>query len=156
MLGPHTESRPSTDRNPSDNNYDYPQDYQQPNYQSSHLPPNATYASRSNGFGPTSPPRQRNGGSQSSTQGLNRSNGGGQSFPNADPRNSRERHRPQQDLVNGDRSQTRGTSTSKRSRLCAACGQQLTGQFVRALDATYHLECFTCRVSHEDDGFSSA
>jgi len=34
------------------------------------------------------------------------------------------------------------------SRLCAKCGNSLSGQFVRALDATYHLECFTCHVSH--------
>jgi hypothetical protein len=32
------------------------------------------------------------------------------------------------------------------SRLCAKCGNALSGQFVRALDATYHLECFTCHV----------
>ncbi|KAF2674158.1 RhoGAP-domain-containing protein [Microthyrium microscopicum] len=30
-------------------------------------------------------------------------------------------------------------------RACAKCGLSLSGQFVRALDATYHLECFTCR-----------
>lgn len=33
------------------------------------------------------------------------------------------------------------------NRICAKCGLSLSGQFVRALDATYHLECFTCRVS---------
>jgi hypothetical protein len=33
------------------------------------------------------------------------------------------------------------------SRVCAKCGNSLSGQFVRALDATYHLECFTCHVS---------
>ncbi len=32
-------------------------------------------------------------------------------------------------------------------RICAKCGGTLTGQFVRALDNTYHLECFTCHVS---------
>jgi LIM domain len=34
------------------------------------------------------------------------------------------------------------------SRVCAKCGNSLSGQFVRALDATYHLECFTCHVSY--------
>jgi hypothetical protein len=42
--------------------------------------------------------------------------------------------------------------TSRRpsgSRLCAKCGNSLSGQFVRALDGTYHLECFTCHVSFD-------
>jgi hypothetical protein len=36
---------------------------------------------------------------------------------------------------------------SKEQRLCGKCGTHLTGQFVRALGDTYHLECFTCHVS---------
>ncbi|KAF2750572.1 RhoGAP-domain-containing protein [Sporormia fimetaria CBS 119925] len=32
----------------------------------------------------------------------------------------------------------------KRSKMCGKCGEGLTGQFVRALGGTYHLECFTC------------
>ena len=36
----------------------------------------------------------------------------------------------------------------KRSgKICGKCGKGLTGQFVRALGDTYHLECFTCHVS---------
>ena len=38
----------------------------------------------------------------------------------------------------------RGSSTT---RICGKCQGQLTGQFVRALENTYHLECFTCHVS---------
>lgn len=35
----------------------------------------------------------------------------------------------------------------KRSgKICGKCGEGLTGQFVRALGDTYHLECFTCHV----------
>src|SRR5690242_9325369 len=35
----------------------------------------------------------------------------------------------------------------KRSgKVCGKCGEPLTGQFVRALGGTYHLECFTCHV----------
>ncbi|KAL4960891.1 GTPase-activating protein LRG1 [Aspergillus stella-maris] len=30
------------------------------------------------------------------------------------------------------------------SRVCKKCSEPLTGQFVRALQATYHLECFKC------------
>lgn len=33
-----------------------------------------------------------------------------------------------------------------RSRICGKCNGPLTGQFVRALGGTYHLECFTCHV----------
>lgn len=36
---------------------------------------------------------------------------------------------------------------SGQSRVCGKCGGHLTGQFVRALGDTYHLECFTCHVS---------
>lgn len=32
-------------------------------------------------------------------------------------------------------------------RICGKCKKDLTGQFVRALDNTFHLECFTCHVS---------
>ena len=32
-------------------------------------------------------------------------------------------------------------------RICKKCGEPLTGQFVRALGATFHLECFKCEVS---------
>ncbi|KAB5536547.1 hypothetical protein GE09DRAFT_971110 [Coniochaeta sp. 2T2.1] len=30
-------------------------------------------------------------------------------------------------------------------RTCGKCGEPLTGQFVRALDGTFHLDCFKCR-----------
>lgn len=33
------------------------------------------------------------------------------------------------------------------TRICGKCGGTLTGQFVRALENTFHLECFTCNVS---------
>lgn len=39
----------------------------------------------------------------------------------------------------------------KRSgKICGKCGEGLTGQFVRALGGTYHLECFTCHVGSSD------
>ncbi|KAL7936823.1 hypothetical protein V8C35DRAFT_208415 [Trichoderma chlorosporum] len=38
-----------------------------------------------------------------------------------------------------------GRSASAQSRMCKKCGLQLTGQFVRALDGTFHLDCFKCR-----------
>ena len=46
-----------------------------------------------------------------------------------------------------NRSRTNGSngkSTDSRSRLCKKCGEALTGQFVRALGGTFHLDCFKC------------
>jgi len=40
-----------------------------------------------------------------------------------------------------------GSRRPSGSRICAKCDLPLSGQFVRALDNTYHLECFTCQVS---------
>lgn len=34
----------------------------------------------------------------------------------------------------------------RNGKICGKCGEGLTGQFVRALGGTYHLECFTCHV----------
>ncbi|KAF2754120.1 rho GTPase activator [Pseudovirgaria hyperparasitica] len=43
-----------------------------------------------------------------------------------------------------DRSQKSANRRPSGSRICGKCSQNLTGQFVRALGDTYHLECFTC------------
>ncbi|KAJ9245833.1 hypothetical protein DTO271D3_6079 [Paecilomyces variotii] len=40
------------------------------------------------------------------------------------------------------RSHTKSPSSSP--RICKKCGETLTGQFVRALGGTFHLECFKC------------
>ncbi|KAI0482791.1 rho-type GTPase-activating protein [Xylariaceae sp. FL0804] len=53
----------------------------------------------------------------------------------SDPRRSTERNR----------SRGRGRTVSGSPRTCAKCGEPLTGQFVRALDGTFHLDCFKCR-----------
>ena len=46
-----------------------------------------------------------------------------------------------------NRSRTRnGRTTSGQLRMCKKCGEPLTGQFVRALGGTFHLDCFRCRV----------
>lgn len=57
----------------------------------------------------------------------------------SDPRRSEERNR--------SRARSGGRSGSGSVRVCHKCGEQLTGQFVRALDGTFHLDCFKCRVS---------
>jgi RhoGAP domain/LIM domain len=47
------------------------------------------------------------------------------------------------------RSRTNGVVDHKSSsgllRTCKKCGEGLTGQFVRALNGTFHLDCFKCR-----------
>lgn len=48
---------------------------------------------------------------------------------------------PDQPAQDSTREKPRG-----RSKICGKCGEGLTGQFVRALGDTYHLECFTCHV----------
>lgn len=46
-----------------------------------------------------------------------------------------------------NRSRTRnGRTASGTLRICKKCGEPLTGQFVRALGGTFHLDCFRCRV----------
>lgn len=57
-----------------------------------------------------------------------------------------------QNLAYRERSRTRtngGTVTKTPSgtlRVCRKCNESLTGQFVRALGGTFHLECFKCQV----------
>ncbi len=50
-----------------------------------------------------------------------------------------------------ERSRTNGHSDTQSStgtlRICKKCGEPLLGQFVRALDGMFHLQCFKCRVS---------
>lgn len=139
MLGSQAEPRPSADRAARDGGYES-SNLRQQNYQSPPLPPNATYANRNNSLGPNDAPRQRAGAPGGGALPPN-----GMNPPNNDARSPRDRIRPQENSTR-DPSRPRGTSSGKKARICAKCGQNLTGQFVRALDATYHLECFLCRV----------
>lgn len=56
---------------------------------------------------------------------------------------------------NASASRPRGGTGSKspgrNSRVCKRCGEPLLGQFVRALGGTYHLDCFQCNVSFDQD-----
>ena len=54
-----------------------------------------------------------------------------------EPRRSNERKHSQQGS---------SRAASGQVRLCKKCGEPLTGQFVRALDGTFHLDCFRCQV----------
>jgi hypothetical protein len=51
--------------------------------------------------------------------------------------------------TSGERNRSRGRNgrtASGQLRMCKKCGEPLTGQFVRALGGTFHLDCFRCRV----------
>jgi hypothetical protein len=53
--------------------------------------------------------------------------------------------------ASGERERLRTHGTRKGSgqmRICKKCGEPLTGQFVRALGGTFHLDCFKCKVSN--------
>ncbi|KAF4977423.1 hypothetical protein FZEAL_6052 [Fusarium zealandicum] len=65
--------------------------------------------------------------------------------PNPPPPGWAEEHPPRK---SSERNRSRGRggrSASGQSRTCQACGEPLTGQFVRALDGTFHLDCFKCQ-----------
>lgn len=47
-------------------------------------------------------------------------------------------------------SNTTSSGHRKTSQLCAKCNQPMTGQFVRALGAVFHLDCFRCQVSRHN------
>lgn len=51
--------------------------------------------------------------------------------------------------TNGEHNTSRsrnGRTASGNLRHCKKCGEVLTGQFVRALGGTFHLDCFRCQV----------
>lgn len=64
-------------------------------------------------------------------------------------------HPPQRDVAGGGGEEGRAVTQQRQAgsrrpsgqqRTCGKCQRHLTGQFVRALGDTYHLECFTCHV----------
>lgn len=68
-----------------------------------------------------------------------------------DPSSQRDQSVHRERSTHRDRSHQNGRSRTKSPnntpRICKKCGEALTGQFVRALGTTYHLECFKCEVS---------
>lgn len=142
-MSSHAEPRASSDRNLREGNYDYHGGYPRHNYQPPNLPPNAAYAGpRPNGFGSVDAPRQRNGSSAGAANPPN-----GNVPPRSESRPGRDRIQTQ-DVPIRERSQANAPPAGKSvSRICKKCDQPLTGQFVRALSGTFHLECFLCRVS---------
>lgn len=110
---------------------------------------------QTNGYGASDVQRQRHIGPVS-TQDPNAN--GHMQPPSSDARNGRSRETAQT-LPTRERSRTDRppgaapvgatgppAATKSTSRICKKCGESLTGQFVRALGGTFHLDCFLCRV----------
>jgi hypothetical protein len=80
-----------------------------------------------------------------------RHDGGDADAPNATEQQETSDRLPdmnnEQQLAERPRGANRKHSGVKEQRMCGKCGTHLTGQFVRALGGTFHLECFTCHVS---------
>lgn len=142
-----SEGRPSVDRRPGDGAYDnranhwQQQDFEDHQYQQN---------GRANGHGHIDPPKQRfMAPPPLPGPGDTRSPNGGMPPPSAEGRSGRSRDTTQ-DIPIRERSRNNGSGGGKSHgppRLCKKCGETLTGQFVRALGGTFHLECFRCRVS---------
>ncbi|KAL9099291.1 MAG: hypothetical protein Q9163_005188 [Psora crenata] len=140
MMSSQSEARPSTDISQREDGYEYRGGYRQHNI-GNLQPANPSHPGRTNGFGAADVTRQRTGSSSGApTQASN-----GVSPPNKDARNGRDPNQTQ-NLPARERSRANGAPSGKSgSRICKKCDQSLTGQFVRALGGTYHLECFLCR-----------
>lgn len=161
-MSPPSEGRTSADQGPGEGGYNswggYRQNPHQPSNQLSKEASNQPSSGRANGFGPADGQRQRYAGQQN--VGDQRNLNGSQA-PSVDGRNgwNRELAQNTQNMPVREKSRTNGTPsgapgvgsgsrpTNGSSRTCKKCDQSLTGQFVRALGGTYHLECFLCRVS---------
>lgn len=145
-MSPQSEGRPSVDRRPGDGGYNNRGGYrqQQQGFEDSQYQQNG----RANGYGQMDVPKQRFMGPPLGP-GDTRSPNGSLPHSPVDGRNGRSRDITQE-LPIRERSRNNGTPGGKSHgppRLCKKCGEALTGQFVRALGGTFHLDCFRCRVS---------
>ena len=142
-MSPQSEGRPSTDRRPGDGALNNRGGYRQPgqSMEDSHR-----QVGQLNGHGHADAPKQRFMGPPLATVDTRSPNGSSNHSP-VDGRNGRSRDLTQ-DLPVRERSGNNGASGGKPHtvRLCQKCSEHLTGQFVRALGGTFHLECFKCRV----------
>ena len=147
-MSPQSEGRPSIDRRPGDGPYNNRGGYwqQQGLDDSQYQQQNG----RTNGYGQDDPSRQRFMGPPPGPADT-RSPNGGLSHSPVDGRNGRSRDQTQE-LPVRERSRNNGSTGGGKAshgapRICKKCGEALTGQFVRALGGTFHLDCFRCRVS---------
>lgn len=141
------EGRPSTERRPGEGTYNGQKGYRQ---QQSFEDNRHQNLGRTNGYEQGDAPKSRSMAppGPGDTQSLNGSFPPPPHLP-IDGRNGRDRNLTQ-DLPVRERSRINGGPGGKSSgtlRVCKKCNEQLTGQFVRALNGTFHLDCFRCRVS---------
>lgn len=143
-MSPQSEGRQSTERRPGDGAYNSRGGYRQPGQSMEDT--QSRQVGQANGYGQADAPRQRFMGPPLAPVDARSPNGSSNHSP-VDGRNGRSKDLTQ-DLPVRERSRTNGASGGKThtSRLCQKCGEPLTGQFVRALGGTFHLECFKCRV----------
>lgn len=94
---------------------------------------------RTNNYSPYRPPPSHPGSSDGRRPSLSPSTGAGDRSWDQDGERSHSQER--------NRSRGRNGRAPSGGRQCKKCGEPLTGQFVRALDGTFHLDCFKCRVS---------
>ena len=146
-MNPQQGGRPSTDRRPAEGGFG-----PRGNNQQQALDPASQYApSGANGYEAMDAPRQ---GLKGPAAGVGNATNGSSPPPPVDGRSGRSADSTQ-NLPIRDRSRTRNTggagikSSNGGLRICKKCGESLTGQFVRALGGTFHLDCFKCRVSRD-------
>ena len=145
MMGPQLEGRPSTDRRPGDTGYNNRGPYRQQSSDDNQ----DLQSQRTNGYGQADTTKQRFM-APPPVAGDPRSPNGSMPYTPVDGRNERSRDRTQ-DLPVRERSRPNGAPSAKPPgalRICNKCGEALTGQFVRALGGTFHLDCFRCRVGN--------
>jgi hypothetical protein len=146
-MNPQQGGRSSTDRRPGEGGHGPRGNNQQQALDS----PSQAAPTSANGYDAMDAPRQRLLGPA-----VGESNFANGSLPPSpvDGRSGRSTE-TSQTLSYRDRSQSRsnggaGAKTSSGSkRICKKCGELLTGQFVRALGGTFHLDCFRCRVGYD-------
>lgn len=146
-MNPQQGGRPSTERRSGEGGYG-----PRSNNQQQALDPTSQSApTGANGYDATDAARQRLLGPVAGES--NSANGSLPPSP-VDGRSGRSTE-TSQTLPYRDRSQSRnnagaGAKPSIGSRrVCKKCGELLTGQFVRALGGTFHLDCFRCRVCYD-------
>lgn len=142
-MSPQSEGRPSTDRRPGDGAYNTRGGYRQPGQNMEDV---YRQTGQANGYASADAPKPRYMGPPLAP-GDTRSPNGSSNHSPVDGRNGRSKESTQ-DLPVRERSRTNGQPGGKSHtlRLCQKCSEPLTGQFVRALGGTFHLECFKCRV----------
>lgn len=147
-MSPQSEGRPSIDARPADRPADSgyasqwsPQHNPNENNTGSYPQP------RGNGYNKSDVSQQRFMSVPREDEQM--SNGGLPASP-VDGRNGREQEQTKNMTIR-ERSRNNGSAGRKNSsgtlRHCRKCSEPLTGQFVRALGGTFHLECFKCQVS---------